>query len=116
MSVALIVLATLLGLIAVGSAAGKLAANPKIIDSMHSVGVTATQVRVLALLEILGALGLLAGIFVPSIGIAAAVGLTFYFLGAVAAHLRVGHTPSEWVPAFVIMLLAIATTILQFLR
>ncbi|MBC9713993.1 DoxX family protein [Streptomyces sp. TRM66268-LWL] len=37
-----------------------------------------------------GALGLLAGFAVPVLGTAAAAGLILYFLGAIAAHLRVG--------------------------
>lgn len=36
-----------------------------------------------------GALGLAAGFAVPALGTAAAAGLVLYFLGAVAAHLRV---------------------------
>lgn len=36
-----------------------------------------------------GALGLLAGLAVPALGLLAASGLVLYFLGALAAHLRV---------------------------
>ncbi|WP_340539113.1 DoxX family protein [Nocardioides sp. GXZ039] len=39
-----------------------------------------------------GALGLLAGLAVPALGIAAAAGLVGYFVCAVAAHLRVHDT------------------------
>ncbi|GIF73580.1 DoxX family protein [Asanoa siamensis] len=37
-----------------------------------------------------GSLGLLAGFAVPALGIAAAIGLVLYFVGALIAHLRVG--------------------------
>lgn len=37
-----------------------------------------------------GALGLLAGLGVPILGIAAASGLVLYFVAAIIAHLRVG--------------------------
>jgi hypothetical protein len=37
-----------------------------------------------------GSLGLLAGLVVPWLGIAAGAGLVLYFAGAIAAHLRVG--------------------------
>ncbi len=37
-----------------------------------------------------GAIGVLAGFALPPIGIAAAVGLVLFFIGAVIAHLRVG--------------------------
>lgn len=39
-----------------------------------------------------GALGLAAGFAVPALGTAAAAGLVLYFLGAFAAHLRVGDS------------------------
>jgi uncharacterized membrane protein YphA (DoxX/SURF4 family) len=116
MTIALIIVCTLLGVVAVGSAIGKLTANPKIVESMHSVGVTAEQARVLAVLELLGAAGLVVGIFVPFIGLAAAAGLALYFVGAVIAHARKGHGPAEWAPAAVILLLALAATWMQFQR
>lgn len=37
-----------------------------------------------------GALGLLAGLAVPLVGLLASVGLVLYFIGALVAHLRVG--------------------------
>ena len=43
---------------------------------------------ILATLKAVGALGLLVGIGVPPIGIAAAVGLTLFYIGAIVAHLR----------------------------
>lgn len=43
----------------------------------------------LGLLKLAGAVGLLVGIRVPALGVAAAVGLVLFFVGAVAAHVRV---------------------------
>ena len=63
----------------------------------ESVRVVADRVRVpqtfmipFGTLLAAGALGLLVGIAVPVIGLAAAIGLTAYFLCALSAHLRVG--------------------------
>jgi hypothetical protein len=42
----------------------------------------------LGTLKAAGALGLLIGIRVPLIGIAAAVGLVLFFVGAIVTHLR----------------------------
>ena len=42
----------------------------------------------LAFAKSAGALGLIAGLFVPAVGIAAAVGLILYFLGAAATTVR----------------------------
>ncbi|MFI5531240.1 DoxX family protein [Kitasatospora sp. NPDC051853] len=42
----------------------------------------------LALAKLAGAAGLLLGLAVPALGVAAAIGLILYFLGAVVANLR----------------------------
>ncbi|MFI9627307.1 DoxX family protein [Streptomyces sp. NPDC052042] len=89
MSIAYIVLAALLSLMLVVSGRGKLAKDPKIMPAMAAVGVSAGMVPVLAVLEFAGAVGLLVGIGYRPLGVAAAVGVVLYFLGAVIAHLRV---------------------------
>jgi hypothetical protein len=62
----------------------------------ESVKVVADRVQVsrgwmvpLGTLLASGAVGLLVGFAVPSLGTAAAIGLVLYFIGAVTAHLRV---------------------------
>lgn len=62
----------------------------------ESVKAVADRVRVsrrwmvpLGTLLASGAVGLLAGLAVPALGTAAAIGLVLYFICAVAAHLRV---------------------------
>jgi uncharacterized membrane protein YphA (DoxX/SURF4 family) len=116
MNIALIVVATLLGLVATVSALGKLRRMPQVVETMHAVGVKDSQMPVLAILEILGALGLLIGIWIPLLGVLAAAGLTLYFLGAVAAHLRVKQPIKDFAPALALGLVALATTILELGR
>lgn len=53
------------------------------------VGLPLWSVVPLGVLKTAGALGLLVGIGVPAIGVAAAVGLVLFFVGAVGAHIRV---------------------------
>lgn len=116
MSVALIVLAALLGLAAAGSAFAKLRRVPAIVESMHAVGVSDAQMRILATLELLGAAGLVVGIWVPIIGIAAAACLALYFLGAVIAHVRAAEPAKTMLTPVILMVLAIATTALELGR
>lgn len=116
MSVTLIIFNTLLGLIAAGSAAGKLTRQPPVIDSLHGVGVSDPGIRTLALLDALGAAGLVIGIWVPPLGAAAAIALALYFLGAVAAHLRVHDPVTAWIPAFGIFAIAVTASVLQLQR
>ncbi len=47
-----------------------------------------TWLPLLAVAELAGAVGLLVGLKVAPLGIAAGVGLALYFVGAVAAHVR----------------------------
>ena len=56
------------------------------------------------------------GIWFAPIGLAAAVGLALYFLGAVVAHVRVKAPAKESAPAILLMLIAIATAVLEGLR
>ena len=116
MSIVLIVSCGLLGLAAAGSGVGKLTANPKIVASLESVGVAAGPMRILAVLELLGAAGLVVGIGVPGLGLAAAACLALYFVGAVGAHLRAGHAPAEWAPAAVLALVGVLGTVAQLQR
>ncbi|WP_335939770.1 DoxX family protein [Streptomyces sp. PTD5-9] len=89
MFIAYTVLAVLLSLMLVVSGRGKLVKDPKIMPVMTAVGVSPGMVPVLAVLEFAGAAGLLVGIGYRPLGVAAAVGVVLYFLGAVIAHLRV---------------------------
>lgn len=116
MNIALVITGGLLGIIAVGSGFGKLKKVPQVMQSMEAVGVKPNQIPVLAALEIAGGLGLLIGIWVPSLGLLASICLALYFVGAVIGHMRKKHGPAEFGPAFVILLIAIATSYLQLKR
>jgi hypothetical protein len=54
-----------------------------------NAGVPESWLTMLGILKAAGALGLLVGIGVPSIGIAAASGLILFFVAAIITHLRV---------------------------
>ena len=88
------------------SAVGKLRKMPQVMETMTHVGVKPEQIRILAILEIAGALGVLVGFAVPMLGVAAAGGLALYFIGAVVAHIRVGDKIAAYAPA--IFLAAVA--------
>ncbi|WP_063010890.1 DoxX family protein [Nocardia kruczakiae] len=56
--------------------------------NMRSYGVPDWALMPLAAIKAAGALGLLAGLVFPAIGLAAAVGLVLYFVGAVITIVR----------------------------
>jgi hypothetical protein len=58
--------------------------------TMARTGVPESWLTPLGILKAMGALGLLVGFVAPPVGIAAAVGLILFFVGAIVVHLR-GH-------------------------
>ena len=63
--------------------------RPKwLLGNMSQLGVPESSLPILGVLKAAGALGLLIGIGVQLIGLAAAVGLTLFFTGALITHLR----------------------------
>ena len=55
---------------------------------MARAGVPETWMTALGGLKMAGALGVLVGIVVPALGVAAAAGLVLFFVGAIVTHLR----------------------------
>jgi uncharacterized membrane protein YphA (DoxX/SURF4 family) len=91
MGIAYLVLTIVLASIALFSGIGKLRHDPKIVKAIHEVvGVPMKYFPLLAACEVAGAVGLVLGIWWPSLGVLAAIGMLIYFLGAVLSHLRVG--------------------------
>ena len=63
-----------------------------------TVGVALRFFPALAFLELAGAAGILIGLWLEPLGVAAAVGLVAYFLGALTGHLRVRDTKNLTMP------------------
>jgi hypothetical protein len=59
-----------------------------LLANIERLGVADHWLPTLGVLKLLGAFGLLAGVAVPQIGIAAAAGLVVYFVGALVTVLR----------------------------
>ncbi len=72
------------------SASGKLTRMAQVVENMAKAGVGPERFPPLAALEIAAAVGLVVGLWWAPLGIAAAIGVILYFIGAVAAHLRQG--------------------------
>jgi uncharacterized membrane protein YphA (DoxX/SURF4 family) len=114
MVIALYVVTIFLTVALVFSAIGKLTKNPSVMPIMEQVKVPADKIPWLAYVEILGAIGLLVGLFLWPIGVAAAIGVILYFAGAVIAHLRVGDT-TGFGPAAFLTVVAVAALVLRLL-
>jgi hypothetical protein len=116
MTITLVIFASLLAFAAIGSAIAKLKKVPDVMTSMASVGVKPNQVPILATLEIAGGLGIIAGIWMPSLGVLASACLALYFLGAIISHAIKKHGPAEFGAALGILVIAAVTTFLQLQR
>ncbi|WP_227979807.1 DoxX family protein [Nocardia spumae] len=86
-----------------------------VVEPLRTYGVPRSWWNPLALAKSAGALGLIAGFFVPPIGIAAAIGLILYFLGAAATTIR-AHSYSTTVFPVLYLIPAAATLALQLAR
>ncbi|WP_329406036.1 DoxX family protein [Streptomyces sp. NBC_00704] len=111
MFIAYVVVAVLLSLLLFFSARGDIVRDPKITEGLKAVGVPDNWFVPLALVKIAGGLGLLVGIAYRPLGIAAAIGVVLYFLGAVITHVRAGDKKGIATPA-VIMLVSVAPLLL----
>jgi hypothetical protein len=74
-----------------------------VLANMTKVGVPPSWLFSLGALKTAGSLGLLVGIGVPLIGVAAAVGLVLFFVGAIITHVR-AHVYSFSFPAAFLLL------------
>lgn len=114
MFIAVTVVSVLLALLMGSSGVMKLLRDERTMPTMRAVGVPDRLVGVLAALELAAAVGLIVGIWIPLIGVAAAVGAVLYFGGAVVAHLRVRD--HDVVPAAVLLGLSVVAVVLLALR
>lgn len=62
----------------------------KVLASMARARVPRSWLTTLGALKAAGGLGILIGIGVPAIGVAAAIGVILFFVGAIITHVRAG--------------------------
>lgn len=91
MFTAYVVVGSFLAVVLVASTVGKFQRWAQVEANLTAAGVRVEQFRALGLIELAGAIGLIVGIWVEPIGVAAAIGVVVYFLGAVGAHLKMRH-------------------------
>jgi uncharacterized membrane protein YphA (DoxX/SURF4 family) len=114
MFIATIVLSALLALTFLGAGVPKVIGLKQSLQMRDQLRVGADLFRVIGALEIAGAVGLVAGLAVPVLGIAAAIGLALLLIGAVAAHARIDDLKGA-APAAILFVVAVATAVVRFL-
>ncbi|MFD4373402.1 DoxX family protein [Streptomyces sp. NPDC058486] len=111
MFIAYAALAVLLALAMSASAFMAITRNPAVAGTMTKLGVPDAWMPWLGAAKAAGALGLLAGLAVPALGAAAALGLVLYFIGALITHLRAKDY--ELAPVLVLTVLPAAALVLR---
>src|SRR5450759_635182 len=102
-----LVMTVLVALMVAFSGLGKIRRDPRQVTVIHeTVGVPLKYLPLLAVCELAGALGLVAWIWWPALGVAAAIGLILYFVGAIVSHLRVGDIKGIGPAVFMLVLAA----------
>ena len=91
---------------AFGSA--KVAAVPSMRARAAHVGFSTAAYRGIGVLEVLGAAGILAGVYDERLAVAAAAGLVLLLAGAVTTHLRNGDGLAELAPGLLLGAVALA--------
>jgi uncharacterized membrane protein YphA (DoxX/SURF4 family) len=109
----LIVLTVVMALVCVASSLADFKGVPQIIESMERLKVPIGVRPALPIFKTLGAIAILIGLKMKGLGAAGAAGLVAYFAGAVWFHMRAKDAAKEAMPAFVLMLLAVAILVLR---
>ena len=94
------------------AAAFDFARSELVIDNMATLGIPRAWLFPLGALKAAGALGLLVGIGVPLLGVAAAAGLVLFFVGAVYTHVHAGDYSAQFGGAVGFLVLAVAALVL----
>jgi hypothetical protein len=102
------VVAIVLGLGLAGSGSAKIRRTERVTTGLTRAGVPLSWFVPLALLDFAGTVGLLIGIAWRPLGIAAAIGVVLYFIGALIAHVRATDPKGMPMPAVLLVVAVLA--------
>jgi len=111
--VATIIVGVVLALAFLGAGTPKIVAMKQMRDSAEHFGLSINAYRVIGALEVAAAAGLLIGLGVAALGVAAAIGLVALMIGALIFHVRAGDPAKMWAPVPVLAVLAVVYIVLR---
>ncbi|MEV2221853.1 DoxX family protein [Nocardia vinacea] len=114
MTVASIMFAVLLAIGFLPLGAVKVLALAPMRQRAEHFGYSVSAFRGIGVLEIAGALGVLAGLVCWPLGAAAGIGLVLLMIGAVITHVKAGDSAGEYAPSIGSGVLAIAYVVTVF--
>lgn len=101
MTITTIILTALLTLGFLGAGIGKLRRAQPVTGILEGLGVTPGLQRIVGALEVLGAVGVIVGLFLQPLGIA--IGLVLMMIGAIVFHIRAKDTVKNSAGALVLL-------------
>jgi hypothetical protein len=108
MFIATVVAVLVLAAALVASAGQKLRGSPTVVASYAAVGVPPARLPLLAAVLLGAAVGVVVGLGVAWLGVAAAAGVVVYFLLAVVAHVRHRQLSNVATPTVILALALVA--------
>lgn len=101
----------LIATVAIASALADFTHHPRIVESLQRLGFKPGFEHVLGVIKMVGAFGIISGIWFRSLGILATECVALYFLCATLAHLRVKDPVRDVAPAAALMGVAVAAAL-----
>ncbi|MGI8575268.1 MAG: DoxX family protein [Egibacteraceae bacterium] len=102
----------LLALAFTGAGVAKLARADQMVETLNHLGVSENLQRLIGAVELAAAAGIVLAIWVPVLGLLAAIGLVLLMIGAVIYHQRANDPPQGWAPPAVLGILAAVFVVL----
>ncbi|MGI9601750.1 MAG: DoxX family protein [Acidimicrobiales bacterium] len=87
---------------------GRMLRWPMMEQNRERLGLSQQLWTIIGVLELAAAGGVLLGLWVPALGLAAAAGVVALMIGALIVHLRNGDDVAGWAPPLVVAAMAIA--------
>lgn len=103
-----VAMSVLLAVLCLLPALAKLSGQPRMRESAQHFGIAWERYRLIGVAELAAAVGVLGGLVLRPVGIAAAAGMVALLIGAVVTHSRAGDAAREQFPAGVALLVAVA--------
>ena len=83
-------------------------------DDLDRLNCSEQTQKLIPVVKFAAVAGLLIGLWVPALGVAACVGMVAYFVCALAVHNREGDEAAKYIPAIAFMALVVATLIFSY--
>src|SRR3954447_12138280 len=93
----------------------KAIAAPRSVAQAAELKIGPRSYQLIGIVELFGGAGVVIGLWLPQLGIAAGIGLGLMMIGAIVAHLRVGQSPKRAAPALLGAALAVSYVVLRVL-